>query len=52
MSGWVGKRFSFLNVSACLKSSYDYFSRFRLLRTNARLFIEVPISGWFGKRFS
>ncbi len=50
--GSFGKRLALLKFSASLKSSSDYFSRFRSLRTNAKLFIEVPMSGWFGKRLA
>jgi hypothetical protein len=51
MLGWLGKWFALLKLSVSLKSSSDYFSRFRLLRTPAKLFIVVPMSGWFCKRF-
>jgi hypothetical protein len=35
-----------------LKRFSDYFSLFRSLRTNAKLFIETPMFGSFGKRFA
>ncbi len=49
MSGLLGKSLVLLKISASLKSSSDYFSRFRLWRTYAKLFIEVPMPGLFGK---
>ena len=52
MSGWFGKRLALLKLRVSLKSSSDYFSRFRLKRTDAKLFIVDPMSGWFGKRFA
>jgi hypothetical protein len=52
MPGSFGKRLAFLKFSVSLKSSSDYFSRFRLLRTTAKPFIESPMSGWFGKRLA
>ena len=52
MLGWFGKRLALLKFNASLKSSSDYFSRFRLLRTEAKLFIEVPMLGLFGKRLA
>ncbi len=36
-------------MSACLKSSSDYFSRFRHQRTDAKLFKEPKILGWFNR---
>ncbi len=50
MSGSFGKRFALSKLSASLNSYSDYSSLFRLLRIYAKLFIEIPMSGWFGKR--
>jgi hypothetical protein len=39
-----------LKSSVSLKNYSDYSIRFRLKRTKAKLFIELLISGLFGKR--
>jgi hypothetical protein len=52
IAGLLGKRFSFLNLRVSRNSSSDYYSWFRLERIPAKLFIEVPMSGWFGKRLA
>ena len=52
MFGWLGKKLALLKFNVSLKSSSDYFSRFRLYRTDAKLFIEVPMAGSFGKRLA
>jgi hypothetical protein len=43
---------AFLKLRVSLKSSSDYFSRFRLSRTDAKLFIDIPMSGCFGNRLA
>ncbi len=43
MSGWFGKRFVSEKFRAYLKSNYHSFIRYRYLKTEAKLFIQVPI---------
>ena len=46
-----GKRFATLNFIVSLKNFSDYSNRFNFYRLSAKLNIDIPMSGWFGKRF-
>ncbi len=52
MSGWFGQRFAFLKFRTSLKRTSASFSWLSLKRTAAKLFIDFPMPGSVGFKFS